>query len=131
MIYVESMKCRAKNEQEFKMFFLRKNSIDYDSYFCIETEETCVGFPDVMVLWKDSEIPTFYEFKYAKKDGTIKFQKTQPSFMRKNGKKMRIRIVAYDAEEGKVYNIPSDYLFGESAQRSVEPDGTFDLRSIV
>ena len=41
---------KCKNEQDFKMAWFKRFKRYYADMFCIETEETVGGFPDVMAL---------------------------------------------------------------------------------
>lgn len=107
------------NEQQFKMSVIKyilKNI--FDCVFCIETEETVQGFPDVMCLYKNLNGGTsalFYEFKYSNKSGKIKFQPTQPAFYKKYKDTMQIVIVAYDQRTKKVVKFSSSYLFDKES----------------
>lgn len=70
----------CKNEQQFKLKYINKVLREtYSTVFCIETEETVGGFPDVLCLQQDNKA-VFYEFKYSTAQGKIKFQPTQPAF---------------------------------------------------
>ena len=107
------------NEQQFKMSIIKyilKNI--FDCVFCIETEETIQGFPDVMCLYKNLNSGTsalFYEFKYSNKRGKIKFQPTQPAFYKKYKDTMQIVIVAYDQRTKTVVKFPSSCLFDKES----------------
>lgn len=107
------------NEQQFKMSIIKyilKNI--FDCVFCIETEETIQGFPDVMCLYKNLNSGTsalFYEFKYSNKSGKIKFQPTQPAFYKKYNDVMQIVIVAYDQRTKTVVKFPSSCLFDKES----------------
>ena len=72
----------CKNEQQFKVKYVNKVLRKlYPTVFCIETEETVAGFPDVLCLQKNGKA-VFYEFKFSNAQGKIKFQPTQPAFYR-------------------------------------------------
>ena len=74
----------CKNEQQFKVKYVNKVlRKQYPAVFCIETEETVAGFPDVLCLQKDHKA-VFYEFKFSNSQGKIKFQPTQPAFYRQH-----------------------------------------------
>lgn len=95
----------CKNEQQFKMKYIKvRFKPFYDRVFCIETEETVKGFPDVMCL--SGTEACFFEFKYSNAQGKIKFQPTQPAFYRLNNRYMNIWIVAYNQKTGKVEEFP-------------------------
>ena len=73
---------KCQNEQQFKVRYVNKVLRKlYPTVFCIETEETVSGFPDVLCLQKNSKA-VFYEFKFSNAQGKIKFQPTQPAFYR-------------------------------------------------
>ena len=107
------------NEQQFKMSIIKyifKNI--FDCVFCIETEETVQGFPDVMCLYQNLNGGTsalFYEFKYSNKSGKIKFQPTQPAFYKKYENIMQIIIVAYDQRTKMVVKFDSSCLFDKES----------------
>ena len=69
----------CKTEQAFKMAYLKAIAKPEFYLFCIETEETEQGFPDVMEIEKKTGKADFMEFKFTK-NGKIKFQSTQPAF---------------------------------------------------
>lgn len=102
---------KCSNEQQFKMACIRNmkkqnliNKIDNVSLFCIETEETVLGFPDVMQLTctKDKNVCEFYEFKFSNDKGWIHFQPAQPAFYRMNPG-MKITVVAYNKQTKNVH----------------------------
>ena len=96
----------CKTEQSFKMEWIRRNRKYYMAVFCVETEETVKGFPDVLaVAEKDNccQIPYFLEFKKAR-NGFVEFQPTQPAFYRKN-LGLFISMIALVENKGKQYII--------------------------
>lgn len=96
---------KCKNEQQFKMKYIRDIlKRKYNKVFCIETEETVKGFPDVMCLTMAS-IAIFFEFKYSSASGKIKFQPTQPSFYRQNSD-LDIWVVAFNQKTKEVVEFP-------------------------
>lgn len=107
------------NEQQFKMSVIKYIFKDiFDCVFCIETEETAQGFPDVMCLYKSVNGSTsafFYEFKYSNKSGKIKFQPTQPAFYKKYENIMQITIVAYDQRTKTAVKFDSSCLFDKES----------------
>lgn len=119
---------RCQNEQQFKMLFIKaelKNM--YNDVFCIETEETVKGFPDVMeIMYSGDCLAYFYEFKVSDSSGNIHFQPTQPSFYKAHSD-MRTRIVALNMKTKKVhlfsasdlFNDDSDYRINEKAKVSL------------
>ena len=79
--------------------------------FCIETEETIPGFPDVEILPKEHGIdPLFLEYKVSDKRGVIKFKKSQPIFYKKHPD-MPITVVAYNNKTGDRHTFDKDDLF--------------------
>ena len=89
-----------QDEQEFKMFFIKtlQNNIRAEgrtsNIFCIETESTVKGFPDVLVDIQGTQA-IYFEFKISTAKEEIKFEKTQPPFYKRN-KDMQIYVVAYN-----------------------------------
>ena len=121
---VDYSKC--KNEQEFKMLFIKsaKNQKDFFT-FCIETEETVKGFPDVLYIKKSDDQASFEEFKYTK-TGKIKFQPTQPAFYKKYND-LPITIVAYDAKTDKVHMFMTNELFMKASPYYMNERAEVDL----
>lgn len=110
----------CKDEQQFKMKYIREIlKPQFSRVFCIETEETVRGFPDVMCL----ELTTNYsclihaffcEFKYSNAQGKIKFQPTQPAFYKAHNEVMNIMIVAYNRKTNKVHEFWASCLFDKN-----------------
>ena len=69
----------CRNEQQFKMKWLRLNKDPNVTHFCIETGETVKGFPDVMFVGNNTKKVHFDELKYTN-TGKIKFQRSQHAF---------------------------------------------------
>ena len=114
---------KCKNEQEFKMKFLKNAKNKQDFYcFCIETEETVKGFPDVLCVEKNTD---FEEFKYTK-TGKIKFQPTQPSFYKRYST-LPICVVAYNAKSDKVHWIMTHELFDKESPYYMNEKEEVDL----
>lgn len=109
----------CKDEQKFKMKYIREVlKPQFSRVFCIETEETVRGFPDVMCLeYKSAPLFTtpalFVEFKYSNAQGKIKFQPTQPAFYKANNEVMHIMIVAYNKKTNKVHCFTTSCLFNK------------------
>lgn len=121
---VDYSKC--KNEQEFKMLFIKSAPNKKDFYvFCIETEETVKGFPDVLCIHKETDLASFEEFKYTK-TGKIKFQPTQPAFYKKYGT-MPIIIIAYNAKTDKVHTFMTNELFMKASPYYMNERAEVDL----
>lgn len=117
---------KCKDEQQFKMKFLKhaKNSGDFYT-FCIETEETVKGFPDVLCIKKDTDKVSFEEFKYTK-TGKIKFQPSQPAFYRKYIT-LPISIIAYNAKTNKVHWFQTFELFDKESPYYMNEKAEVDL----
>ena len=121
---VDYSKC--KNEQEFKMLFLKSAKDRKDFFtFCIETEETVKGFPDVLYIKKSDAQASFEEFKYTK-TGKIKFQPTQPAFY-KQYFTLPITIIAYDAKTDKVHTFMTYELFDRNSPYYMNEKAEVDL----
>ena len=118
----------ASNEEQFKRRYLdlfksrhpdlfrSGNGKEDHCFFCIETEETVHGFPDVMeVISADgSNRVHFYEFKLSDMCGCIKFQPTQPAFYKRH-EAMNVFVVAYNRQTQYLHIFPVWCLFdGES-----------------
>lgn len=109
----------GQNEQQFKMKYI--NAIlkpQFEKVFCIETEETVKGFPDVMCLAERKRVQPiafFFEFKYSNAQGKIKFQPTQPAFYKANNDVMHIIIVAYNKKTNKVHEFTASCLFNKGS----------------
>ena len=117
---------KCKNEQEFKMKFLKNAKNKQDFYcFCIETEETVKGFPDVLCVEKNTDKASFEEFKYTK-TGKIKFQPTQPSFYKRYST-LPICIVAYNAKSDKVHCFMTHELFNKKSPYCMNEKSEVDL----
>ena len=90
----------CRTEQAFKMEWIRRNKKSFTDVFCIETEETVKGFPDVLTL-KENGLAQFVEFKKAR-NGWIEFQSTQPAFYKAHPK-MLISVISLVENKGKFY----------------------------
>ena len=113
---------KCEDEQAFKKLYCAKY-LRYSStgttqkIFCIETEETVAGFPDVMELMTSKEGVTtvqFYEFKASDRYGNIEFQKTQPPFYRSN-KELDIRVIAYNRKSQRVHMFEANEIFDKNS----------------
>lgn len=113
---------KIRDEQSFKMSCVRKRK---GLSFCIETESTVLGFPDVMHVHEDGKV-SFEEYKYTE-TGRIKFQPTQPAFYRKYGGLMHIEVVAYNSKSGIVHRFSVKELFNKESPYRLE-SGQVDLR---
>lgn len=110
----------CKDEQQFKMKYIREVlKPQFERVFCIETEETVRGFPDVMCLEGNTVHSClahafFLEFKYSNAQGKIKFQPTQPAFYKAHNEVMNIMIVAYNKKTNKVHEFWASCLFDKN-----------------
>lgn len=117
---------KCKNEQEFKMLFLKSaTNINQFYVFCIETEETVKGFPDVLCIEKTTDKVSFEEFKYTK-TGKIKFQPTQPAFYKKYFT-LPIIVVAYNVKTDKVHTFMTNKLFDKNSPYYMNEKAEVDL----
>jgi hypothetical protein len=87
----------------------------YARVYCIESEETEPGFPDVIA---QNGAFDFFEFKVSDARGVIKFQKTQPSFYKRNPN-LRVTVVALDNRDGEVIMFPASALFEADSQFNI------------
>ena len=112
----------CKDEQAFKKLYCvsrlkqRASATATQKLFCIETEETVAGFPDVMELttFCGKTTARFFEFKISDSSGTIKFQSTQPSFF-KNNWELDIEVVAYNRHTKRVHLFSPDEIFDKDS----------------
>lgn len=91
-----------KSEQEFKKDFIKKMiERDYAGvrYFCIETEETEPGFPDVMRL-DFKNVADFYEMKITDSKNCFELQRSQPLFYM-NNPDLVIHVVVWSTVENR------------------------------
>lgn len=114
---------RITDEQSFKMACIR---LKKGLAFCIETESTVLGFPDVMRVHEDGRV-TFEEYKFTT-TGKIKFQPTQPAFYRRYGGLMHIEVVAYNAKSGRTHKFSVKELFNDKSPYCMDEGATVDLR---
>lgn len=117
---------KCKDEQQFKMLFL-KHIPNKEAFncFCIETEETVKGFPDVLCIHKETDLASFEEFKYTK-TGKIKFQPTQPAFYKKYND-LPIIVIAYNAKTNKVHTFMTNELFMKASPYYMNERAEVDL----
>lgn len=109
---------KCKDEQSFKMMWLKENQSPNFYRFCIETEETVKGFPDVMEINKFDLTTTLIEFKFTK-TGRIKFQPTQPAFYWAHPE-LVVSIVAYNAKTKQLHLFGAGALFLEGKYKMNE-----------
>ena len=116
---------KCQNEQQFKMKWLKINNLSNFTWFCIETEETVKGFPDVMFIDNDTKQAWFAEFKFTK-TGKIKFQPTQPAFYKKYYH-LPIKVIAYNAKTNTVHFIMKEELLRDSSIYKLNEKAEVDL----
>lgn len=130
----------CRSEQAFKMEWIRRNRNKFLKLFCIETEETVKGFPDVLAIQgvpvldeegnvkAEIQTPVFIEFKIAK-NGRIKFQPTQPAFYKAN-KELNIQVCALCEHKGKFYihGFYASELFWKEGPYKMDGMNQVDLR---
>ena len=112
----------CKDEQEFKKLYTisrlrqREAVTAKQKLFCIETEETVAGFPDVMELttFCGKTTARFFEFKISDARGNIKFQPTQPSFFKQNYE-LDIKVIAYNRVSRRVHLFSTDEIFDKDS----------------
>lgn len=113
---------KCKDEQTFKLLYCnlrlkQKGAVTVkQKLFCIETEETIAGFPDVMELttFCGKTTAKFYEFKISDNYGNIKFQPTQPAFYRDNYE-LDITVVAYNKKSQRVHSFRTYEIFDKDS----------------
>lgn len=116
---------KCTDEQSFKMMFLRRFKSPRFYHFCIETEETVKGFPDVLVIDKFDSKADFIEFKFTK-TGKIKFQPTQPAFY-KSHPELMINVIAYNTKSQQLHTIDVQELFKEGSAYQMNEKAEVDL----
>ena len=110
---------KCKDEQSFKKLYcnlrLRHKELTNQKIFCIETEETVAGFPDVMELFTNAVCSVnFYEFKASDRYGNIEFQSTQPAFYKSN-EDLKVRVVAYNRKSQRVHLFSASEIFDKDS----------------
>lgn len=118
---------KLKNEKEFKRYMIEimKGNKGFLGIFEIETEETVLGFPDVLAITSENRA-VLYEFKYSNKQGVIKFQPTQPAFYKEN-KNIDIEILAFDIRCNSYHLICANELFTEKGMYKISDNGKVKL----
>jgi hypothetical protein len=77
-------------ENVFKRDWIHRNTESGKGrYFCIETEETVGGFPDVLAVFSSGntsflQLCAFFEFKVSDASGMVRFRRSQLAFMKRN-----------------------------------------------
>ena len=107
------MKSRYKNEAEFKKDFVELLRTAGGTPFCIESEETEPGFPDVLEIRKTEAI--LYEMKITDRHGIFKMQKTQPRFY-KTYPNLRIYVVIWDNGMHNYLTVPAKMIADRCAE---------------
>lgn len=110
------------DEQQFKMAFIKEVlKKENKNVFCIETEETVKGFPDVLDINDKTGVTTLYEFKVARQ-GKIKFQPSQPAFYLQH-KELNTKVVALDLKKHIVVMFNVCNLFDEYSPYQMDEKG--------
>ena len=107
------MKKQFKTEAEFKKYFIGVLRNAGGTPFCIESEETEPGFPDVLEIKGGKAV--LYEMKLANKKGIFKMQKTQPLFY-KTYQNLQIYVVVWDNAMGNFITIPARMVADRCAE---------------
>lgn len=107
------------------MKYLKETECRDLTTFCIETEETVKGFPDVMRISNEDKTVTFVEFKFTK-TGKIKFQPTQPAFYKKYYH-LPVKIVAYNAKTKCLHQFMEEHLFRKGSPYEMNEKAEVDL----
>ncbi len=112
---------KCVDEQAFKKLYcflrLRQKECKNQKIFCIETEETVAGFPDVMELLTGGVFPVvlhLYEFKISDRYGIIEFQPSQPAFYRSN-EDLKVQVIAYNRKSHRVHLFSASEIFNKSS----------------
>ena len=110
----------CRDEQAFKKNYcnlrLRHRELPNQKIFCIETEETVAGFPDVMELFtgRTTIVVNFYEFKASDRYGIIEFQPSQPAFYKSN-EDLKVRVIAYNRKSQRVHLFSASEIFDKDS----------------
>ena len=107
------MKKQFKTEAEFKRDFVEILRKAGGTPFCIETEETEPGFPDVLEIKGGKAV--LYEMKLANKKGIFKMQKTQPLFYKKH-QNLQIYVVVWDNGMHNYLTVPAKMIADRCAE---------------
>lgn len=112
---------KCVDEQAFKKIYcslrMRHKECKNQKIFCIETEETVAGFPDVMELFTSSSCAMavhLYEFKASDRYGNIEFQPTQPAFYR-NNEDLKVQVIAYNRKSQRVHTFSASEIFDKNS----------------
>lgn len=112
---------KCKDEQAFKKLYcnlrLKHKNLPNQKIFCIETEETVAGFPDVMELFTGgttTAVVNFFEFKASDRYGNIEFQPSQPAFYKSN-EDLKVRVVAYNRKSQRVHMFSANEIFDKNS----------------
>ena len=107
------MKKQFKTEAEFKRDFVELLRESGGTPFCIESEETEPGFPDVLEIKGGKAV--LYEMKLANKKGIFKMQKTQPLFYKKH-QNLQIYVVIWDNGMHNYLTVPAKMIADRCAE---------------
>lgn len=107
------MKSQYKNEADFKRDFVEELRKAGGTPFCIESEETEPGFPDVLDV-KNGEA-LFFETKITDRHGIFKMQKSQPRFY-KTYPNLHIYVVIWDNGMHNYLTVPARMIADRCAE---------------
>ena len=107
------MKSQYKNEAEFKRDFVELLRESGGTPFCIESEETEPGFPDVLEIYEG--MASLYEMKITDRHGIFKMQKTQPLFY-KTYPNLKIYVVIWDNGMHNYLSVPAKTIADRCAE---------------
>ena len=97
-VNLTSLYADCRTENAFKNKWIKRNKHFWKKMWCIETEETVPGFPDVLAVDGNGKVHLI-EFKVSDKRGVIRFQPTQPAFYKMN-MDIPIHVVALTRKKG-------------------------------
>ena len=109
------MKTQYKNEAEFKKDFVELLKSTGSTVFCIESEETVPGFPDVLEIKGGNTC--LYEMKITDRHGIFKMQKTQPRFY-KMYPTLKIYVVIWDNGMHNYLSIPARMILQKCTEHN-------------
>ena len=120
IVYTASSDIRKSvDEQSFKMTYIKEQAVlNSGKFFCIETESTLLGFPDVLYIENGSQKAKLLEFKFER-NGALRFKPAQPAFYKRH-LDLDISIIAYSPKTQKVYIFSADKLFNPESPYHME-----------
>ena len=119
-----------KDEAAFKAAVIKawKKQAPWFTRFEIENPEKEPGMPDVLSI--SNKLPAFFtEFKISNDKGVIEFQKTQPSFYRRNSD-LNIDILAWDVPRKRVVHITPQEVTEAKSLFIAIPEAFIDVEAV-